>query len=643
MDNEFKRLIQTNPSEFESLVVTDPDLVDEGIDISGLQTKTDTSPFLLGNIPDYSGIQYSTLAPTKYTDLMRLYSQGLPMFDTPQAAAPVTTAPDTGDGGQATNFDPVSTPITTDITSDQIDEFAMPTDTGGITGDPIEMENIASNPYDIPMDIDDPGASIENIIAQNPSGTIDGATDVFNINQTGDPALNPGSVNVGQQPMAAGPFDYLQNDSISTIANPDIFDSYAGVNDPQIGDPGFTGYTPSFDTPEQENTVQNIFGKVGQTVEGALTELGKIPGAIADFTSQTVNVFGKKLNVGKTLASLAINKIAGGPATLIFDILKDILPEQAIQTSIVDELKAEKDYGFNMQAGNLNQDPFGRNPVSGLGDYEQTLKEDILGINQSGFQTAKMREKKKEFAQDYFNKKAEKASGVEVEDGTVLGPGEAPGEVVTLEEQLQEQQDKQDAALTESISGDIGVEGLDDETGRFGGGADKDDSPAPTAPQNPTETASYSNEDSYESAAYDFGADDTPNLGDTDTFNRETGSDNSSGSTKGGCCFIMLESRYGDGTMDKVVRRYRDEKMTPRNRRGYYKMARVLVPLMRKSKVFKWIVAKTFADPLVSYGKWYYGENKHGWIFAPVKTAWLKIFDVVGTDTVFIRENGEEV
>jgi hypothetical protein len=115
------------------------------------------------------------------------------------------------------------------------------------------------------------------------------------------------------------------------------------------------------------------------------------------------------------------------------------MPEQAIQTSIVDELKAEKDYGFNMQSGNLNQDPFGRNPVSGLGDYEQTLKEDILGINQSGFQTAKMREKKKEFAQDYFNKKAEKASGVEVEDGTVLGPGEAPGDLVSLEDQLAEQ------------------------------------------------------------------------------------------------------------------------------------------------------------------------------------------------------------
>ena len=37
--------------EFESLVVTDPDLVDEGIDISGLRTQTDVSPYLLGNIP----------------------------------------------------------------------------------------------------------------------------------------------------------------------------------------------------------------------------------------------------------------------------------------------------------------------------------------------------------------------------------------------------------------------------------------------------------------------------------------------------------------------------------------------------------------------------------------------------------------
>ncbi len=105
----------------------------------------------------------------------------------------------------------------------------------------------------------------------------------------------------------------------------------------------------------------------------------------------------------------------------------------------------------------------------------------------------------------------------------------------------------------------------------------------------------------------------------------------------------MLEARYGDGTMDEVVRRYRDEHMTDRNRRGYYKVAEVFVPLMRKSRMFKWLVTKTFADPLVAYGKYYYGQNKYGVIYSPVKNFWMKVFDTVGSDVEFIRENGETV
>lgn len=123
----------------------------------------------------------------------------------------------------------------------------------------------------------------------------------------------------------------------------------------------------------------------------------------------------------------------------------------------------------------------------------------------------------------------------------------------------------------------------------------------------------------------------------------DSAGDNGSASDDGGCCFIMLEARYGNGTMDEVVRKYRDEAMTEKNRRGYYKLAEVFVPLMRKSKLFKFAVKKLFADPLVSYGKWYYGENKHGFIFSPVKSAWMNVFDALGTDTKFIRENGEIV
>lgn len=114
-------------------------------------------------------------------------------------------------------------------------------------------------------------------------------------------------------------------------------------------------------------------------------------------------------------------------------------------------------------------------------------------------------------------------------------------------------------------------------------------------------------------------------------------------SSGGGCCFIFLEARYGNGTMDKVVRRYRNEKMTERNQRGYYKVAEVLVPLMRKSKIAKFLTRVLMTDPLVSYGKYYYGEGKVGIIFTPLKSFWLKVFDVVGGDTKFLRENGEVI
>jgi hypothetical protein len=95
--------------------------------------------------------------------------------------------------------------------------------------------------------------------------------------------------------------------------------------------------------------------------------------------------------------------------------------------------------------------------------------------------------------------------------------------------------------------------------------------------------------------------------------------------------------------MDRVVRRYRDEKVTERNKRGYYKLAEVFIPLMRKSKLFSFFVVKTFADPAVCYAKWYYGENKWGWIFKPLEKFWMSLFDTLGTDTKFIRENGETI
>ena len=117
----------------------------------------------------------------------------------------------------------------------------------------------------------------------------------------------------------------------------------------------------------------------------------------------------------------------------------------------------------------------------------------------------------------------------------------------------------------------------------------------------------------------------------------------SGGGGGGGCCWVMLEARYGDGTMDLVVRKYRDEHMTDRNKRGYYKFAEFIIPLMRKYKAVQKLVQWTFGDTLVAYGRWYYGLNKWGWIFSPIKSFWMGLFNAVGKETEFIRENGEVV
>ena len=54
----------------KSLIVTDPDIVDEGIDISGLRTQTDTDPRLLASIADFPGISYDPTSFDIYQILM---------------------------------------------------------------------------------------------------------------------------------------------------------------------------------------------------------------------------------------------------------------------------------------------------------------------------------------------------------------------------------------------------------------------------------------------------------------------------------------------------------------------------------------------------------------------------------------------
>ena len=104
-----------------------------------------------------------------------------------------------------------------------------------------------------------------------------------------------------------------------------------------------------------------------------------------------------------------------------------------------------------------------------------------------------------------------------------------------------------------------------------------------------------------------------------------------------------MKQRYSDQDL-KNMRRYRDEQMTTRNKRGYYKFSEGLIPWTKKYLALKWFMCQVFMDPLVSYIRWFYGWNQHGFIFYPIKKLWFWIFNrIAGDQVLFRRKNGEYI
>ena len=106
-----------------------------------------------------------------------------------------------------------------------------------------------------------------------------------------------------------------------------------------------------------------------------------------------------------------------------------------------------------------------------------------------------------------------------------------------------------------------------------------------------------------------------------------------------GCCFIVLEVEEKN-KLNKDVRKYRDEQLNDLNRAGYYKLAQVAVPLMRKSRLVKWFFKYSFVKPAKSWAKWYYHKKGMGWAFEPLRRFWLGMFTYLGKDHKLRVDNG---
>lgn len=98
------------------------------------------------------------------------------------------------------------------------------------------------------------------------------------------------------------------------------------------------------------------------------------------------------------------------------------------------------------------------------------------------------------------------------------------------------------------------------------------------------------------------------------------------------CCFIFLESY--NGILPWYVRVERDKyyKQEPAVASGYKRMAKWLVPLMRKYSTIRKAVNISMVKPLTLYGGHTHNVNNFGHIFWPVKKFWFTVWNQLGKE-----------
>ena len=519
-------------------IIADPKLTDPSIDVSQFRQTTETNPLLLANVPEFSGLKYDFTNRDYFKNLYDLYGGGAPLLPEPVVETPVVTTPivdtsvmdqpvgdsvlDTtptittpqdfgqslvnqGIGVQATPPDPVVAPGEMPLTQDDFDDFnkiAVTPQTFADTGRADLLDQAGNVPgvgfaTDFFPDID---TNVGTVLGKPGIERFDDAEAGIDI--TTGQAETPTAFDRPTIADVAGPVTLSRQDVVDTDANVGFID------------------TPILEAKDVD-TQGNLLD----------TGLKKIRNIIPDF------------NPLVTAGKLALNTFVGKPVSLVIDALQALPSEDPADTlnrDIVDELKAEKDYGFNIQSGTLNQDPFGRNPVSLLGNYEQTLLNDAVSTS-----TTKMGLAKKEFAQDYFDKKADKT---------------APQEDI--------------GAVPEDIT--PGVENIVDEF-----------APSDIQPTDPSlDIPDRGRGDGRESTP------STPSTPSAQDARRGGQYDGGGGSSGGGgkiVCTMMNES-YGFGSFRNKIWLRHSKGLAPEYQKGYHKIFLPLVKLSKKNIVLKKIL-----------------------------------------------------
>ena len=563
-------------------IIADPELTDPSLDVSSLRTTTPTRQELLADVPEFSGLQFDPTQQSYIEDLYALYGGALPTIEPPVVTTPTTdTTPTVGTGGEG-----------------------QATGDSGLDSAPIGDLTQSGTFANQPTFTTTPGTTVDNVTGDitNPDGSYGGnIVDEFDPTTRLDTSI---AVEDLTQPSNIGDFQITTapplGDLTGSISGAPQIASQLATQGPttiqgplsQVGVPGVTpediqqakidevrlgSYKPSFETVQQENTIQSIIGKAGQTVDNALNELGKIPGAVVDFVNETVDVFGKTLNVGKTLASAAINTVVGGPVSLVFDAISNVEPSVSqieYDSYTEDQQNAiDKAYGpGGVMEGYNAVSAFGRGPKATV---ESRLEERTSkGIFDN--------------TTDQLNNLSNKLGGITISaplydfDDTTTTTGTPSGNTVDVE--------------TGNITDPTGVNvgNIFDEVALTGGGPTSDDDPA-GPPEGPGITADDAFGDDGPSdvggppsgpgatADEGFGGDGPSDAGGPPSGPGESSADagfESDGPSGGGgsgggggkiVCTMMNES-YGFGSFRNKIWLRHSKNLAPEYQIGYHKI-----------------------------------------------------------------------
>ena len=581
-------------------IIADPELTDPSLDVSSLRTTTPTRQELLADVPEFSGLQFDPTQQSYIEDLYALYGGALPTIEPPVVTTPTTdTTPTVGTGGEG-----------------------QATGDSGLDSAPIGDLTQSGTFANQPTFTTTPGTTVDNVTGDitNPDGSYGGnIVDEFDPTTPLDTSI---AVEDLTQPSNIGDFQITTapplGDLTGSISGAPQIASQLATQGPttiqgplsQVGVPGVTpediqqakidevrlgSYKPSFETVQQENTIQSIIGKAGQTVDNALNELGKIPGAVVDFVNETVDVFGKTLNVGKTLASAAINTVVGGPVSLVFDAISNVEPSVSqieYDSYTEDQQNAiDKAYGpGGVMEGYNAVSAFGRGPKATV---ESRLEERTSkGIFDN--------------TTDQLNNLSNKLGGITISaplydfDDTTTTTGTPSGNTVDVE--------------TGNITDPTGVNvgNIFDEVALTGGGPTSDDDPA-GPPEGPGITADDAFGDDGPSdvggppsgpgatADEGFGGDGPSDAGGPPSGPGESSADagfESDGPSGGGgsgggggkiVCTMMNES-YGFGSFRNKIWLRHSKNLAPEYQIGYHKIFLPLVKISKTNKIIKKIL-----------------------------------------------------